>query len=99
MGSEGEMISWTVFKLIRRGGNGQVVKCLDLKEVGLRQIDVMNKDGFKIIWRERKERTGCIMYEFKGVGLREVNVLINYDLMNKVLSLGRRRWGGVTFRS
>ena len=31
------------------------------------------------------------MYEFKGVGLREVNVLINYDLMNKVLSLGRRR--------
>ena len=49
MGSEGEMISWTVFKLIRRGGNGQVVKCLDLKEVGLRQIDVMNKDGLKII--------------------------------------------------
>ena len=39
----------TVFKLLRRGGNGQVVKCLDLKEVGLRQIDVMNKDGFKII--------------------------------------------------
>ena len=28
-------------------GNGQVVKCLDLKEVGLRQVDVMNKDGFK----------------------------------------------------
>ena len=45
MGSEGEM---TVFKLIGRGGNGQVVKCLDLKEVGLRKVDVMNKDGFRI---------------------------------------------------
>ena len=44
MGSEREM---TVFKLIGRGGNGQVVKCLDLKEVGLRKVDVMNKDGFK----------------------------------------------------
>ena len=44
MGSEGEM---TVLKLIGRGGNGQVVKCLDFKEVGLRQVDVMNKDGFK----------------------------------------------------
>ena len=45
MGSEGEM---TVFKLIGKGGNGQVVKCLDLKEVGLRKVDVMNKDDFRI---------------------------------------------------
>ena len=45
MGSEGEM---TVFKLIGRGGNGQVVKCLDFKEVGLRKVDVVNKDGFRI---------------------------------------------------
>ena len=30
-------------------GNGQVVKCLDLEEVGLRQVDVMNKDGFKTV--------------------------------------------------
>ena len=46
MGSEGEM---TVLKLIGRGGNGQVVKCLVLKEVGLRQVDVMTKGGFKIM--------------------------------------------------
>ena len=45
VGSEGEM---TVFKLIGRDGNGQVIKCLDLKEVGLRKVDVMNKDGFRI---------------------------------------------------
>ena len=53
MGSEGEM---TVFKLIGRGGNGQVVKCLDLKEVGLRKVDVMNKDGFKLC--KRRGRSG-----------------------------------------
>ena len=39
------------------------------------------------------------MYKFKGVGLREVNVLINYDLMNKVIPLGRGRRGGVIFKS
>ena len=53
MGSEGEM---TVFKLIGRGGNGKVVKCLDLKEVGLRKVDVMNKDGFKLC--KRRGRSG-----------------------------------------
>lgn len=45
MGSEGEM---TVFKLIGKGGNGQVVKCLDLQEVGLRKVNVMNEDVFRI---------------------------------------------------
>ena len=39
------------------------------------------------------------MYKFKGVGLSKVNVLINYDLMNKVIPLGRGRRGGVTLKS
>ena len=39
------------------------------------------------------------MYRFKGIGLRKVNVLINYDLMTNILPLGRGRRGGVIFKS
>ena len=67
--------------------------------VSLREVDVMNKDGFTIIYREGKKWTGGIMWRFKGVGLRKVNILINYDLMNKMIPLGRGRRGGVTFKS
>ena len=35
-----------------------------------------------MLWEEM-EWTGGIMYKFKGVGLRKVNVLINYGLMSK----------------
>ena len=33
-----------------------------------------------------------------GGGSKEVDVLINYDLMNKMIPLGRRRRGGVTYK-
>lgn len=69
------------------------------KGVGLREVDVMNKHGFTLIYREGKEWTGGIMYKFKGVGLSKVNFLINYDVMNKVIPLGRGRRGGVTLKS
>ena len=39
------------------------------------------------------------MYKFRGVGLRDVNVLISYDLMSKVIPLGRGRRGVVMFKS
>ena len=45
------------------------------------------------------ERTSGIMYKFKGLGLTKVNVLINYDLMNKAIPLRRGRRGGVTLKS
>ena len=39
------------------------------------------------------------MFKLKGIGLRKVNVLINYDLMTNIFPLRRGRRGGVIFKS
>ena len=63
----------TVFKLmIGRGRNGQAVKCLIFKGVGLREVnvfikyDLVNKDGLKITYREGKGRMLVLCANLKG---------------------------------